>query len=164
MSAYYSGSDGWMYVDSGVDGQVPAFSADKKVAAVTKWALQTSMRPIESTTLGDTDTVFTPGTRTTTGSCTVFYYSQASGGNKAAFLFNKLSKQRTTGNDIEKQGIAAKPEKVVFKLGLNDATATERFIYVRAYLTSVSTGLSVGDVMKVDVQFRVIGAPNQISI
>jgi len=166
MSSYYSGSDGWMYLQQGESGQFPSgdFEEGDKAAAVTNWSLQTSMTPIETTTLGDTDTVFTHGTRTTTGSCTLFYYKQENNTNKAGMLINRMMKQRTVGNIMDKRGEAAKPDKVVFKLGLTDDGGAERYIYVRAYLTSVSTGMAVGDVMKVDAQFRVLGAPNEVRI
>ena len=167
MGVYYSGSDGWMYVEAAKDSQTEDgdFEDNDKAAAVTNWSLQTSMTPIETTTLGDTDTVFTHGTRTTTGSATIFYYKQESNQNKAGVLINQMISERDEWNNLDRRGEAKnKPKKVAFKLGLDDQDGEERFIYVRTYLTSVSMGMAVGDVMKVDVQFRVIGAPNQVRI
>ena len=167
MGVYYSGSDGWMYVEPGPESQNEDgdFEPEDKVAAVTNWSLQTSMTPIETTTLGDTDTVFTHGTRTTTGSATIFYYKQESRENKAGTLINSMMSKRKDPLNLDRRGEAKdKPVKVAFKLGLDDEGGTERYIYVRTFLTSVSMGMAVGDVMKVDVQFRVLGAPNQVRI
>jgi hypothetical protein len=164
MAAYFSGSDGWMYLDKGQDNANGDFENADKAAAVTNWSLQTAMTPIEATTLGDTDTVFTPGLRTTTGQCTLLYYKQDSGGNKAAQLLNSLVKQRTDADDVDVRGQAAKADEVIFKLGLDDENSNERFIYVRAYLTNVSTSMAVGEVMRVNAQFRVLGAPNRVAI
>ena len=168
MGVYYSGSDGWMYVEPGPESQNENgdFEANDKVAAVTNWSLQTSMTPIETTSLGDTDTVFTHGTRTTTGSATILYYKQVNSGvNKAGTLINAMISERDEWNNLDRRGEAKnKPVKVAFKLGLDDEDGEERFIYVRTFLTNVSMGMAVGDVMKVDVQFRVLGAPNQVRI
>ena len=162
--AYYSGSDGWMYLQAGERFQDPggSFEPADKSAAVTNWSLTTTLTAIESSTLGDTDTIFTPGLRTTTGACTILYYKDINKSNKAALLINQMIKPRN--NEILDGGQAEKPGKVIFKLGLDDEAGVERFIYVRAYLTSVSTAMAVGEVMKVDAQFRVIGAPNQVAI
>jgi len=165
MSAYYSGTDGWMYVQEGEADQdeTGSFLPGDKAAAVTDWSIQSSMAPIETTTLGQTDTVFTHGLRTTTGSCTLLYYKQSNQSNKAGLLINRLMKQRDIGLDPDMVGHAEKPDKVAFKLGLTDQIGEDRFIYFRAYLTSVSTAMSVGEIMSVSAQFRVIGAPNRVA-
>ena len=156
-----------MYVQLGEPDQNEegSFEEADKAAAVTDWSIQASITPIETTTLGDTDTVYTAGLRTTTGSCTLLYYKQnENASNKAGMLMNAMMQPRIVGLDPEKVGEANKPQKVAFKLGLTDDRGIERFIYCRAYLTSVSTAMAVGDVMRVTAQFRVLGAPNQVAI
>ena len=96
---FYSGSQGHMYID-GV-----------KAAKVRSWSFNSSLGLLDTTTLGDTDATATPGIRTNTGSCQLFYYAPADGlvgENSCSTLINKLLKQKTAGGE---DGQAAEPEK-----------------------------------------------------
>ena len=146
--SYFSGQHGSLYIDS------------VKAAAVTNWALSTSMSPLSTTTLEDTDNTIISGLRTTTGSCTLFYY-QDGDKNSARDLIEELIKERTTGSV---DGIAAETELVTLKLLINDGTTEGKFITVEALLTSAAMSMAVGEVLSADVAFQVNGAPTSVDL
>jgi hypothetical protein len=145
---YFSGQHGSLYIDS------------VKAAAVTNWSFSTSMSPLSTTTLEDTDNTIISGLRTTTGSCRLFYY-QDGNSNSARDLVEKLIKERATGSV---DGIAAETELVTLKLLINDGTATGKFVTVEALLTSAAMSMSVGEVLSADVAFQVNGAPTSVDL
>ena len=146
--SYFSGQHGSLYIDS------------VKAAAVTSWSFNTSMSPLSTTTLEDTDNTIISGLRTTTGSCTLLYY-QDGDKNSARDLVEKLVKERTIGSV---DGIAAENEPVMLKLFINDGTTTGKFITVEALLTSAAMSMSVGEVLAADVAFQVNGAPISVDL
>ena len=145
--SYFSGQHGSLYIDS------------VKAAAVTNWSFNTSMSPLSTTTLEDTDNTIISGLRTTTGSCTLLYYQN--NGNSARDLVEKLIKERTTGSI---DGIAAETELVTLKLLINDGTTTGKFVTVEALLTSAAMSMAVGEVLSADVAFQVNGAPISVGL
>ena len=146
--SYFSGQHGSLYIDS------------VKAAAVTNWSFNTSMSPLSTTTLEDTDNTIISGLRTTTGSCRLLYY-QNGDKNSARDLIEKLIKERTTGSI---DGIAAETELVTLKLLINDGTTTGKFITVEALLTSAAMSMAVGEVLSADVAFQVNGAPISVDL
>ncbi len=146
--SYFSGQHGSLYIDS------------VKAAAVTNWSFNTSMSPLSTTTLEDTDNTIISGLRTTTGSCSLLYYQEGDQ-NSARDLVEKLIKERTTGSV---DGIAAETQPVTLKLFINDGTTTGKFITVEALLTSAAMSMSVGEVLSADVAFQVNGAPVSVDL
>ncbi len=146
--SYFSGQHGSLYIDS------------VKAAAVTNWSFNTSMSPLSTTTLEDTDNTIVSGLRTTTGSCSLLYYQEGDQ-NSARDLVEKLIKERTTGSV---DGIAAETQPVTLKLFINDGTTTGKFITVEALLTSAAMSMSVGEVLSADVAFQVNGAPVSVDL
>jgi hypothetical protein len=140
---YFSGQHGSLYIDS------------VKAAAVTNWSINSSMSPLSTTTLEDTDNTIITGLRTTTGSCTLFYYQDGTN-NSARDLVEMLMKERTVGSV---DGIAAETKPVQLKLFINDGTTTGKFITVEALLTSAAMTMAVGEVLAASVAFQVNGAP-----
>jgi len=145
---YFSGQQGSLYID-GV-----------KAAAVTSWSLNSSMSPLSTTTLEDTDNTIVQGLRTTTGSCTLLYY-QDGNSNSCRDLVEKLIKERTTGIDA---GIAAKPDFVDLKLFVNDGTSTGKFVTLQVLLTSAAMTMAVGEVLSASVAFQANGAPVSVDL
>ena len=83
--AFYSGSQGQLLID-GV-----------AAARVQGWSVSTSLGLLDTTSLEDTDRTSTPGVRSTTGSCTLFYYAPdpgEQGRNDASALINKLNQEQ----------------------------------------------------------------------
>lgn len=144
--AFYSGSSGELWID-GV-----------KAARVTNWSLTSNLSLLDTTSLGDTDRIQTPGVRSTTGSCSLFYYADATG-NSASLLINKLIKARTVG---AAPGVAAEAEAVELRLRIDDGTTLGKYINVTAYLTSVQMTMAVGAVLSAEVSFDAIGAPSEV--
>jgi len=129
------------------------------VAKVTSWSFSSSMQPLETTVLEDTDSTFIPGLRSATGSCTVLYYEQDGDNNDAKDLITKLVKERTADSNA---GIAASPEEVTLSLQIVEG-GTARSIDVTVLLTGASMRMAVGEVLSADVSFQVTGAPLEAS-
>jgi len=145
---YFSGQHGSLFIDS------------IKAAAVTSWSLNSSMSPLSTTTLEDTDTTIINGLRTTTGSCTLLYY-QDGDNNSARDLVEALIKERTVGSVA---GIANESDPVTLKLFVNDGTSTGKFVTVEAYLTAASMGMAVGEILSANVSFQSNGAPVSVEL
>ena len=139
---FYAGQNGRMKIGSTV------------AAKVTNWSFSSSMAPLQTTTLEDTDNTFIDGLRTMTGSCRLFYY-QDGASNSAKELIDKLVKTRTTAGD---GGKAASPDNVILELQVVEGS-TVKSMELEVLLTSASMAMSVGEVLSADVAFQVNGAP-----
>lgn len=148
---FYSGQNGRLQIDG------------TTAAKVTNWSISSSMSPLSTTTLEDTDQTFVNGLRSTTGSCRLFYYDDTSDTertNSAKTLIDKLIKVRTEGSE---PGVAAAPEDVTFRLQVVEGDTT-REIEVDALITSASMAMAVGEVLAADIAFQVNGAPSTVSL
>jgi hypothetical protein len=137
--AFYSGSQGQLLID-GV-----------AAARVQGWSVSTSLGLLDTTSLEDTDRTSTPGVRSTTGSCTLFYYAPEpgeNGRNDASVLINKLVKSRLAG---QRPGQAAESEAVTLRLRVAD-------------LTSVEMRMAVGEVFSAQVAWEANGAPVKVNL
>ena len=144
---FYSGQNGRLQID-GVTA-----------AKVTNWQLVSSMSPLTTTTLEDTDSTFVNGLRNTTGSCRLFYYDNGTA-NSCSDLIKKLMKARSAGGDPGQGGQA---ENVTFKLQVVEGGVTKE-IEVEALLTSAAMSMAVGEVLAADVAFQVNGAIKSITL
>lgn len=143
---YYSGTQGELYID-GV-----------KAAKVRNWSFSSSLGLLDTTTLGDTDSTSTPGIRTNTGSCQLFYYSPTDipgQENSASTLINKLLKAGT-------EGVAPEAQQVTLKLAITQGPGSTSHVQGSVYLTSVSMSCAVGEVLSADVAFQVNGAFTEV--
>lgn len=152
---YFSGSSGRLQMKRSTDTDF--FT----VGRATNWILNVAQSSLDTTALEDTDRTVRPGIRSTTGSCTVFYYQETAGNqtqNDASKLINTLLKKRTTSTV---EGIAAEPEKVGLRMYILDGSDSNkgRVVECEVYFTSASTRMGVGEVLSVDLSFDVIGAP-----
>jgi hypothetical protein len=148
---FYSGQNGRLIID------------DVTAAKVTNWSISTSMSPLATTTLEDTDQTFIDGLRTTTGSCRLFYYDDTSSSprsNSAKTLIENLIKTRNAGTT----GQATPSAPLIFKLQVVEGTNTTREIKVEALLTSASMAMGVGEVLAADVSFQCNGAALAVSL
>jgi len=138
---------------SGTNGQL--FIDGVAAAKVVSWSLNSSLGLLDTTTLGDTDATSTPGIRTNTGSCSLFYYNPVSGTNSASTLINKLLK---SGAD----GVAAEAQLVTLRLAIDVGSSTLRRVQGPAYLTSVQMTCAVGEVLSADCAFQINGAWTEV--
>ena len=145
--AFYSGLDGQLYLGT------------TKIGKVQNWSLNASQAVLETTSLEDTDRTLINGVRSMSGSCRVFYYTDAgSGGTSDASAFiDNIIKTGASGID---DGVADQSASVTFKLHAD----ANKFIEVYAWITGVSMSMAVGEVMSVDVTFEVSGRAIQSTL
>lgn len=145
---------------SGISGQL--YINGSKAARVSSWSLSANAGLLETTTLGDTDRTTIYGTRSTTGSCQLYYY-QPDAGTKgdASTLLNALIKARTSNAN---PGVAPQSETIVLKLKIDDATIEGKYVELDVNLTSASMTMAVGTVLAADISFEATGAPRLVNI
>jgi len=151
MSTFYSGQNGRLLIGTATAGRV------------TNWSISSSMSPLSTTSLEDTDQTFISGLRNTTGSCRLYYYDDDSGTtevNSAKTLIETVMKART---ESDEPGVAAVSDSVTLTLQMIDGTTT-REIEVDALITSATMAMAVGEVLAADIAFQVNGAPTTVSL
>jgi len=147
---YFSGTSGQLYIN------------DSKAAQVASWSISTNAGLLDTTSLGDTDKTSIYGTRSTTGSCTLYYYQPTPGvKGDSSTLLNALIKARTASTT---PGVAPEAESVKLKLLIDDTTTGGKYIEVDANITSASMTMAVGTVLAAEIAFEVIGAPRSMNI
>jgi len=146
---FYSGRDGELYItESG--------GTEAKAAKVQSWSFSSSMAVLETTSLGDTDRTLKAGVRSYSGSCRLFYYVSAAGGdsNLHAILTNSIK----TGSDAG-DGTNDASNKIVLKLRLTTGSTDIRDIKFSVFITGVSMSTAVGEVASADISWEADGAP-----
>ena len=147
---YFSGTSGQLYIN------------DSKAAQVASWSISTNAGLLDTTSLGDTDKTSIYGTRSTTGSCTLYYYQPDPGiKGDSSTLLNALIKARTTSTT---PGVAPESESVKLKLLIDDTTTGGKYIEIDANITSASMTMAVGQVLSAEIAFEAIGAPLTMNI
>lgn len=138
---------------TGRDGQL--LLAGSALAKVTNWSLQAQVELLETTSLGDNLRSFTPGVQSFTGSAGLIYYKADNSNIDASSLLRKLVK---TGTD----GVSA-ADTVTLTLRLADGSDLND-VTVTAYITSVSIGAGVGEIVTANIDFQATGALTTASI
>ncbi len=146
--AFYSGKDGELWID-GV-----------KAARVKGWSVNTTVTALPTTSLGQTDSTVTSGIRSTTGSCSLFYYEEVPG--KVGDCGKLLMKVMKPADNASNPGKAAAPENVFIKLKISDGTSIGRYIEGSCLITNASMSMSVGEVLAADIAFQFNGAPKEV--
>jgi len=99
--AFYTGTDGRLFIEG------------ENAAKVINWSFTSSLQVLETTTLSDRDRTAVPGIRSSSGSCSLFYYDTDptnTSTNSASRLLNKIIK--AGGSDAQ----GAEAEKVRLEL------------------------------------------------
>ena len=145
MAGFYSGKEGQLFIDG------------TQVAKVRSWSFSMNQAVLETVSLEDTDRTIIHGTRSYTGSASVYYYqdSVGSGSGQLSTLINNIIKADTSAGD----GVNSESTAMTFKLKVKDGSANGRFIQFSAIPTSFSMSNSIGEVMAADISFEVNGAP-----
>ena len=151
---FYSGTQGQMFIDG------------TKAAKVRSWSINSSLGLLDTTTLGDTDATSTPGIRTNTGNCTIYYFAPTdgtAGTNSCSDLIRKLLKQQSAGGT---DGQAPEAEKVTLKLAITENVSSTGVKHIQGdvYLTSVAMTCAVGEVFSADVAFQCDGAWTEVAL
>ena len=149
MAGFYSGKEGQLFVDG------------TKVAKVRSWSFTFNQAVLETVSLEDTDRTIIHGTRSYTGSASVYYYQETAGGGAGQLttLIGKCIKQGDSeGND----GVNTESTAMKFKLRIADGSTAGRFIEFSAIPTSFTMTSAVGEVTAADISFEVNGAPTNL--
>ena len=132
MAKVYTGRNGVMQL------------AGTTLAKVVNFAFQSDLETLETTTLGDNLRSYTPGVVGYSGSCTLLYYKQDSGGINTTSLLNKLVKTGTAG--------VSDNDTVQLTFRWVDGTDNND-IKLDAYITSASIGAQTAELVRADVSF-----------
>jgi len=168
--AYFTGATGKLFLNNTTDNSDPG----TEIASVQNWSVSSSVSLVSTKTLSQTDDVFIPVGRSTTGSCRILYYQDNLGiknsSNSASTFLNKVLKQRDSAADIldgaslDQNDVDLPAKTFRIRLKIDDGTATGKFIDMRVYITNISLSMSVGDIVAADIQFQCQGAPVLIDI
>ena len=117
---------------------------------------------LETVSLEDTDRTIIHGTRSYTGSASVYYY-QAAVGVASGQLSTLITNIIRTGSSAG-EGKNAESTAMTFKLRIKDGSTNGRFIEFEAIPTSFSITSAVGEVTAADISFEVNGAPTGLAL
>lgn len=141
MAKIYTGRDGRLLLSGNTQ------------VKVTRWALQADVETLETTTLGDYQRSYVPGVQSFSGSASLLYYTNDAGGNDASTLLRKVLKiDGVTPSDT-----------ATLTLRLTDGT-NNNDVTLTTYITSVSTGAAVGEVVSAEITFQGTGALTTASL
>jgi hypothetical protein len=145
MAGFYSGKEGQLFIDG------------TQVAKVRSWSFSFNQAVLETVSLEDTDRTIIHGTRSYTGSASVYYYQGVAGGGagQLSTLISNIIKTGSSAGD----GVNAESTAMTFKLRIKDGSTNGRFIDFQAIPTSFSITSAVGEVTAADISFEVNGAP-----
>ena len=150
MSGFYSGKEGELLIDG------------TKVAKVRSWSFSMNQAVLETVSLEDTDRTIIHGTRSYTGSASVYYYQAAVGvaSGQLSTLINNIIKTGSGAGD----GKNAESTAMTFKLRIKDGSTNGRFIEFQAIPTNFNITNAVGEVTAADISFEVNGAPTGLAL
>ena len=153
---YYSGRDALFIFSTGLydsTGETVAGTGAQTIIKANSWSLQAEMGLLSTTTLGDSNNTFVPDRVTYTGSATLLYYendAESNGDNLTGQLMSRLYKTGTGG--------VTKGDEAGFKLRIRGGNDEKHDITLNGYLTSISIGATVGDIITAQVSFTANGA------
>ena len=150
MAGFYSGKEGELLIGG------------TKVAKVRSWSFSMNQAVLETVSLEDTDRTIIHGTRSYTGSASVYYYQDVAGGGagQLSTLITDIMKQGSSNGD----GTNAESVAMDFKLRIKDGSTAGRFIQFSAIPTSFSMTSAVGEVIAADISFEANGAPTGLAL
>ena len=150
MAGFYSGKEGELLING------------NKVAKVRSFSFTFNQAVLETVSLEDTDRTIIHGTRSYTGSASVYYYQDVAGGGagQLSSLISDIIKVQSASGD----GANAESSSMTFKLRIKDGSTAGRFIEFQAIPTSFSITSSVGEVTAADISFEVNGAPTGLAL
>ena len=150
MAGFYSGKEGELIIDG------------TKVAKVRSWSFSMNQAVLETVSLEDTDRTIIHGTRSYTGSASVYYYQGTVGalaGQLSTLISNIIKTNVSSG-----QGANAESTAMTFKLRIKDGSTAGLFIEFQAIPTSFNITSAVGEVTAADISFEVNGAPTGLAL
>jgi hypothetical protein len=150
MSGFYSGKEGELLIDG------------TKVAKVRSFSFSFNQAVLETVSLEDTDRTIIHGTRSYTGSASVYYYQDVAGGGAgqlSTLISNIIKAAGNPGENGTSEAISFK-----FRFRIKDGSASGRFIQFQGIVTSLTMTSTVGEVTAGDITFEANGAPTGIDL
>ena len=151
MAGFYSGKEGELIIDG------------TKVAKVRSWSFSMNQAVLETVSLEDTDRTIIHGTRSYTGSASVYYYQETAGGG-AGQLSTLITNIIKLGNHSGGDGVNDESTSMRFLLKIKDGSAGGRLIEFIAIPTNFTMTSAVGEVAAADISFEVNGAPTGLAL
>ena len=150
MAGFYSGKEGELLIDG------------TKVAKVRSFSFSFNQAVLETVSLEDTDRTIIHGTRSYTGSASVYYYQETAGGGagQLSTLINNIIKTGSSAGD----GTNAESTAMTFTLRIKDGSTLGRILTFQAIPTSFAITSAVGEVTAADISFEVNGAPTVVAL
>ncbi len=145
MAGFYSGKEGQLFIN------------DIQVAKVRSWSFTMNQAVLETVSLEDTDRTIVHGTRSYTGSASVYYYQETAGGGSGQ-LSTLIANLIKTGGSAGGDGTADESVAMKFKLRIKDGSSAGRFLEFFAIPTNFNITNAVGEVTAAEISFEVNGA------
>ena len=148
---YYSGRDA-VFIFRPTAVTTAAATGEVAVKA-TQWNLQADVGLLSTTTLGDNINSYIPDRVNYTGSATLLYYeadAEGAGNNSTGDIMSRLFKTGTGGITTS--------DEVGFMLRIRGSNTEKHDMTLNGYVTSVSIGATVGDVISAQINFTANGA------
>jgi len=153
---------------AGQSGKLFIDGSSSEAAKVVNWSFNATQGTLDTTSLGDTDRTVIEGTRSISGSCRIYVFSDASSTGDAQTLVKKLLKQRSAASTpglAPKQNTSASAETATtLKLGYKDYQGSIKHITMPVVITSVTMGVTNNEVMGADISFEANGAPTGLDL
>ena len=180
---FFTGDAGRLWLASpGSDAGGDASTAFSNTANVQSWSVSWSQAMIERNALGYTDRVISPGIRSLSGNAKILYYREpapAAGTGTddeitlpkegVSWLLKQCIKPSNTAykqdesiNDDDGDPKTNQSKRIGFKLGVRNG-GTSRFIAFYGFITAISMGCNVGEVVTADITFEADGAPYKMT-
>jgi hypothetical protein len=166
---FYSGNSG--SIQFAKTDTTPSFKTVE--VKITNWTFNASVNLLDTTTLSMWDKSSEYGLRTSTGTLSLLYYNDTStaqesnaGNNAASWFLGALTNSVTSKNpmsddyysDAGEWELSKSSLPVRLRLYARKVNDTYKdYIEFDANLTSVSTGVNVGEITKVEVSFEATG-------
>ena len=148
---YYSGRDA-LFIFRPTVATTDDVTGQVEIKA-TQWSLQAEVGLLSTTTLGDSINSFIPDRVSYTGSATLLYYegdAEGNGNNLTGDLMSRVFKTGTGG--------VTTSDEAGFMLRIRGGSNEKHDMTLNGYLTSVSIGATVGDIITAQVSFTASGA------
>lgn len=151
--AFYTGRSGSLAFGTTTNsGPTESLTAPttKPVAKIRDWSIDVTMETISTNSIDSAYNTFVPSVKGATGSATLIYYRLESGEDASKSGFNELLNKTPLS-----KGAMEVTDRVY--LELNAGGGSNDDIKFWAYITSVGTSVSAGELSTVNIQFAMDG-------
>ena len=126
-------------------------AGENNIEKIRDWSIETTVELLSTNTIDTKANTFTPGVMGATGSATIMYYKEGALNPNVEYFFDKVMK---TSGGVEEN------DRVYLELKIDD-NGNDR-IGFHAYITSVSIGVSTGELVSGTINFTMDGTFNNV--